>query len=168
VANAKGSLGRLPPRPAATTREASASCLASLRSAVANAKGSLGRRSPRPAAATREASASCLASLGSAVANAKGSLGRLPPRPAATTREASASCLAHAMAASRPWKRNRVSGTAERRVGWNRRDGDSRSPHRLRDCGFLGYELSEGLPVTREPAYDAKRSHDGEAQAASE
>jgi hypothetical protein len=29
-------------------------------------------------------------------------------------------------------------------------------------------ELSEGLPVPREPAYAAKRSHDGEAPAASE
>jgi len=29
-------------------------------------------------------------------------------------------------------------------------------------------ELSEGLPVPREPAYAAKRSRDGEAQAASE
>jgi hypothetical protein len=29
-------------------------------------------------------------------------------------------------------------------------------------------ELSEGLPVPREPAYAAERSHDGEAQAASE
>ena len=31
-----------------------------------------------------------------------------------------------------------------------------------------GQELSEGLPVPREPAYDAKRSQDGEARAASE
>jgi hypothetical protein len=29
-------------------------------------------------------------------------------------------------------------------------------------------ELSEGLPVPREPAYDAERSHEGEATAASE
>jgi hypothetical protein len=29
-------------------------------------------------------------------------------------------------------------------------------------------ELSEGLPVPREPAYAAKRSHDGEAPAAFE
>ena len=29
-------------------------------------------------------------------------------------------------------------------------------------------ELSEGLPVPREPAYAAKRSQDGEAPAASE
>ena len=41
-------------------------------------------------------------------------------------------------------------------------------PHRSRDCGFLGHELSEGLPVPREPAYAAKRSQDGEAPAASE
>jgi hypothetical protein len=50
-------------------------------------------------------------------------------------------------------------------------------PHRSRDGGFLGHELSEGLPVPREPAYAAKRSHDqsafggsvpGEAPAASE
>ncbi len=31
-----------------------------------------------------------------------------------------------------------------------------------------GLERSEGLPVPREPAYAAKRSHDGEAPAASE
>jgi hypothetical protein len=31
-----------------------------------------------------------------------------------------------------------------------------------------GRELSSGLPVPREPAYDAKRSQDGEAQAAFE
>jgi uncharacterized protein YbbK (DUF523 family) len=31
-----------------------------------------------------------------------------------------------------------------------------------------GQELSEGLPVPREPAYVAKRSQDGEARAASE
>jgi hypothetical protein len=46
-----------------------------------------------------------------------------------------------------------------------------RGPHRSRDGGFLKAnrnELSEGLPVPREPAYDAKRSHDGEAPAASE
>ena len=36
------------------------------------------------------------------------------------------------------------------------------------DRSFLRHELSEGLPVPREPAYDAKRSHDGEAPAASE
>jgi hypothetical protein len=30
------------------------------------------------------------------------------------------------------------------------------------------HELSEGLPVPREPEYAAKRSHDGEAQAAFE
>jgi hypothetical protein len=30
------------------------------------------------------------------------------------------------------------------------------------------HELSEGLPVPREPAYAAKRSHDGEAPAAFE
>ena len=41
-------------------------------------------------------------------------------------------------------------------------------PHRSRDCGFLENELSEGLPVPREPAYAAKRSQDGEAPAASE
>ena len=29
-------------------------------------------------------------------------------------------------------------------------------------------ELSEGLPMPREPAYAAERSHDGEAKAASE
>jgi hypothetical protein len=32
----------------------------------------------------------------------------------------------------------------------------------------MWHELSEGLPVPREPAYAAKRSQDGEAQAASE
>jgi hypothetical protein len=32
----------------------------------------------------------------------------------------------------------------------------------------LDHELSEGPPVLREPAYAAQRSHDGEAQAASE
>jgi hypothetical protein len=37
-----------------------------------------------------------------------------------------------------------------------------------RDCGFLEHELSEGLPVPRESAYAAKRSHDGEAPAAFE
>ncbi|MGI9178199.1 MAG: hypothetical protein ACR2IT_10130 [Pirellulales bacterium] len=31
-----------------------------------------------------------------------------------------------------------------------------------------GQELSEGLPVPREPAYDDERSQDGEAMAASE
>jgi len=31
-----------------------------------------------------------------------------------------------------------------------------------------GHELGEGLPVLREPAYAAERSHDGEAKAASE
>jgi hypothetical protein len=50
-------------------------------------------------------------------------------------------------------------------------------PHRTRDGGFLTRahamaaskpELSEGSPVPREPAYDAKRSQDGEAPAASE
>jgi hypothetical protein len=41
-------------------------------------------------------------------------------------------------------------------------------PHRSRDGGFLRNELSEGLPVPREPAYAAKRSQDGEALAASE
>jgi hypothetical protein len=41
-------------------------------------------------------------------------------------------------------------------------------PHRSRDGGFFELELSEGLPVPREPAYDAKRSHEGEAQAAFE
>jgi hypothetical protein len=41
-------------------------------------------------------------------------------------------------------------------------------PHRSRDGGFLELELSEWLPGPREPAYDAKRSHDGEAQAAFE
>jgi hypothetical protein len=35
-------------------------------------------------------------------------------------------------------------------------------------AGFLELELSSGLPVPREPAYDAKRSHEGEAQAAFE
>jgi hypothetical protein len=38
----------------------------------------------------------------------------------------------------------------------------------LPDGGFLEMELSEGLPVPREPAYAAKRSQDGEAKAASE
>jgi hypothetical protein len=33
---------------------------------------------------------------------------------------------------------------------------------------LYGHELSEGLPVAREPAYDAKRRQDAEAQAASE
>jgi hypothetical protein len=33
---------------------------------------------------------------------------------------------------------------------------------------FLRHELSEGLPVPREPAYAAERSHDGEAKAAFE
>jgi uncharacterized protein YbbK (DUF523 family) len=32
----------------------------------------------------------------------------------------------------------------------------------------LRHELSEGLPVPREPAYAAERSQDGEAKAASE
>jgi hypothetical protein len=41
-------------------------------------------------------------------------------------------------------------------------------PHRSRDGGFPEHELSEGLPVPREPAYAAKRSHDGEAPAAFE
>jgi hypothetical protein len=41
-------------------------------------------------------------------------------------------------------------------------------PHRFRDCGFPRLALSEGLPVPQEPAYAAKRSHDGEAPAASE
>jgi hypothetical protein len=39
---------------------------------------------------------------------------------------------------------------------------------RSRGGGTLGHELSEGLPVPREPAYAAKRSQDGEAPAASE
>jgi hypothetical protein len=43
-----------------------------------------------------------------------------------------------------------------------------RSPHRSRDGGFLELELSEWLPGPREPAYDAKRSHEGEAPAAFE
>jgi hypothetical protein len=33
---------------------------------------------------------------------------------------------------------------------------------------MLRHELSEGFAVPREPAYAAKRSQDGEAQAASE
>jgi hypothetical protein len=33
---------------------------------------------------------------------------------------------------------------------------------------LLWRELSEGLPVSREPAYAVKRSHDGEAPAAFE
>jgi hypothetical protein len=41
-------------------------------------------------------------------------------------------------------------------------------PHRLQKCGFLTPALSEGLPMPREPAYAAERSHDGEAKAASE
>jgi hypothetical protein len=38
----------------------------------------------------------------------------------------------------------------------------------LRLVSFYGHDLSEGLPVPREPAYAVKRSQDGEAQAASE
>jgi len=38
--------------------------------------------------------------------------------------------------------------------------------HRLQTCA-TGAELSEGLPVPREPALMAERSHDGEARAAS-
>ena len=39
-----------------------------------------------------------------------------------------------------------------------------------RGCPYPPFmvELSEGLPVPREPAYVDKRSHDGEAQATSE
>jgi hypothetical protein len=40
--------------------------------------------------------------------------------------------------------------------------------HGGRGGGFLWRELSEGLPVSREPAYAVKRSHDGEAPAAFE
>jgi hypothetical protein len=39
-------------------------------------------------------------------------------------------------------------------------------PHRSRDGGFLRLELSEGLPVPREPASLVERSQDGEARAA--
>jgi uncharacterized protein YbbK (DUF523 family) len=35
-------------------------------------------------------------------------------------------------------------------------------PAAFRPVGLYGPELSEGLPVPREPAYDAKRSQDGE------
>jgi hypothetical protein len=41
-------------------------------------------------------------------------------------------------------------------------------PAASRLVGLHGHEPSEGLPVPREPAYDAKRSQDGEAPAASE
>jgi len=44
----------------------------------------------------------------------------------------------------------------------------ARSAHRSRHGCFLTLELSEGLPVPREPAYAAKRSQDGEAPVASE
>jgi hypothetical protein len=44
----------------------------------------------------------------------------------------------------------------------------SSCPRRSREGGSLEIALSEGLPVPREPAYAAKRSHDGEAPAASE
>jgi uncharacterized protein YbbK (DUF523 family) len=51
----------------------------------------------------------------------------------------------------------------------------NRSDKRRLTAGFSGWqessngpELSEGLPVPREPAYAAKRSQDGEAPAASE
>jgi uncharacterized protein YbbK (DUF523 family) len=39
---------------------------------------------------------------------------------------------------------------------------------RASDELLLRPELSEGLPMPREPAYAAERSHDGEAKAASE
>jgi hypothetical protein len=51
-------------------------------------------------------------------------------------------------------KRHRVSGTTVRIA------------HAM--AASWMHELSEGLPVPREPAYAAKRSHDGEAQAAFE
>jgi len=43
-------------------------------------------------------------------------------------------------------------------------------PHRPTSINWrlLGNELREGLLVPREPAYAAKRSHDGEAPAAFE
>ena len=83
----------------------------------------------------------------------------------------------------------RMPDASGRRRGTGGPEPTSRAgPHRLRDCGFLKHttrtatqvriahamaaswrpELSEGLPVPREPAYAAKRSQDGEAPAASE
>jgi hypothetical protein len=63
--------------------------------------------------------------------------------------------IAHAMAASRASRK---------------RNGVSRTTVRIAHAMAASWrpELSEGLPVPREPAYAAKRSQDGEAPAASE
>jgi len=57
---------------------------------------------------------------------------------------------------------------ANHRQSYRLRGYASWKPGRVSDADSLRHELSEGLPVPREPAYAAKRSHDGEAPAAFE